>query len=107
MRAGTLRHRIVIQTPTGSKTATGRPNRSWATFATRWASVSPVSGSESQNVDGLEGRVTHEVRLRYLAGVTPKMRVSHDSRTLEILGVRNGRNERDRELILECREVVS
>lgn len=106
MRAGKLRHRLTLQTATDGKTATGRPTRTWATTDTLWGSVMPLSGSEVNEAQALEGRVDHEVHIRYRASVTPKQRLIHRTRTLEIVSVRDV-DEMQRELVLMCREVTT
>lgn len=102
MRAGKLRHRITIQTPTTTNTS-GVPTTTWSTFATRWASVEPFDGREFQRADQTQAQLTHTVRLRWLAGVTSQMRVVHDGRYLNIERVID-KDERHIELELVCSE---
>ncbi|OQB35290.1 MAG: Phage head-tail joining protein [Candidatus Latescibacteria bacterium ADurb.Bin168] len=76
MQAGKLRHRIVIQQATVAAPGTyGEQALSWSTFATVWAEVKPVSGGESFDMGQDRASVSHEIRIRYLAGVKPNMRV--------------------------------
>ncbi len=49
--------------------------------------------------------VTHRITLRYMSGITPKMRVNYNSRIFDILSVINV-GERNRELQLMCRESI-
>ena len=106
MRAGNLRHRVTIQTFTTTTDSYGQPIESWATFAEVWGAVEPLTGREYFQAQQVQAEVNYRVRLRYLAGVVPTMRVLHDGRTLEVQAVINP-DERNRELQLMCREVDS
>ena len=75
MRAGRLRHRVVIEKNAPTADGSGALVDAWTTFATRWASVEPLSGREFFASRQIEAEVTTRIRLRHLAGVTPKMRV--------------------------------
>ncbi len=105
MRAGSLRHRITIQQATTTQDAYGEPVPTWATYATRWAAIVPVSGSEA-DVDGMEtAEVRHKFRIRHTSGVRPKMRISYDSRVFEILAVIDV-GERGKQMELICQEII-
>lgn len=106
MRAGRLRHRVTIQSVTTNTDSYGQPIESWSTFAEVWAAVEPLTGREYFQAQQLQAEVTYRVRIRYLTGVLPTMRVLHDSRTFEVQAVIN-LDERNRELHLMCREVDS
>jgi len=105
MRAGKLRHQIVIEQSTEARNSVGEVTASWATFATVRASVEPMQGRESFVASQDLAERTVRFRIRYLAGITPKMRVSYDSRTFDIQSVVN-REERNRETHILCREVI-
>lgn len=104
MRAGRLRHRVTIQSATTTVDSFGQPIETWGTFATVWAAVEPLSGREYFDAQQVQSEVSYRVRIRHLSGVVPTMRVSYDSRTLEVLAVLNI-DERDREMHLMCREI--
>jgi SPP1 family predicted phage head-tail adaptor len=106
MRAGQLRNRIVIERNAGTKTASGGMSESWVTFATRWARVRPLSTTERIRAGGQDiSEITHEVTIRHTAGVTADMRVIHGTRILDIVAAPQA-DERRREVVLSCREVV-
>ena len=106
MQAGTLRHRVAIQeTLSLAQNSYGEPVTTWGTVATVWASVSPLSGRELAMAQQVRPDVTHKVVMRHRDNVTPKQRILHDSRALEIESVRNA-DERDRMLELMCKEAV-
>lgn len=106
VRAGRLRHRVTLQSATTSQDAYGAPVETWSDQATVWAAVEPLSGREFFTVQAERAELSHRIRIRHRADVTPSWRVSYDSRTFDIETVVNVM-ERDRELHLMCREVVS
>lgn len=84
MRAGRLRHRVVIEQRTeGTADAFGAPALTWTTFATRWADVRPLQGRELFAAQQVQANVSHAVRLRHLAGVLPDMRLRHKLHTAD------------------------
>lgn len=86
---GQLRRRVQLQRPTDSTDSYGQPTRSWATYATVWAQVLPLSSDESRvaNVQGVF--ITHRVTIRHRTDVTAEDRVLLNSRELNIKGIRN------------------
>lgn len=105
MKIGKLRHRITIQEYTVSQDSYGAGIESWADRATAYASVSPISGKELYTAQQLHAEVTTKITMRYMDGITPKMRVFFNSRSFEILSVLNF-EERNVELNLLCKELV-
>lgn len=106
MRAGDLRHRVILQRPIeirGSDYADVQ--RTWQDVATLWASVEPLAGREFFVNREMQGELTARVRLRYRAGVTPKMRLLYDGRVFEIQSVMNV-GEDGVELELMCAEAL-
>jgi len=87
MKTGTLNRLATIQTPTESANAIGEPILSWATFATRWVGIMPLSGSESVSALASQSELTHKVMLHYTPGLKAKMRLVCESRTFEIMSV--------------------
>lgn len=106
MRAGDLRHRIVIQSNTPTRNDSGEPIESWSTWATVWAAVEPLSGREYFNAHQVTSEVDTRIRLRHVAGLTAQMRVSWEGRIYQIQAVIR-RDERQREIHLMCSEVQS
>lgn len=101
------RHRIVIQSTTQTRDAVGGITDSWATHVSAWASVEPMQVGSREWLDAqkIAAEVTHRVRMRWQDGITPKMRISWDSRLFDILQVLN-RQERSREAVLLVKETV-
>jgi SPP1 family predicted phage head-tail adaptor len=82
-----FRHRVTIQTLTLTATDTGGRTEAWSNFATVWASLEPKLTREVVFGEKLETRVTHIIRMRYLAGVTTDKRILFDNRTFQIKAV--------------------
>ncbi len=87
--AGELRQRIQIQANTVTQSALGQPLDSWATVATRWASVKPASGQMFVATEQVRNATTHKIVLRYYAGLTPRHRIVFKTRVFNILSVIN------------------
>jgi SPP1 family predicted phage head-tail adaptor len=104
MKAGKLRHSIIIQTRTDTADSYGEPIPAWSTFLETWASIDPISGREFFSSKEVKSEVSHKVRIRWAEGITTQMRVLFGTRTFDIESVINI-EERDRELLLMCVEV--
>ena len=85
MRPSVLRRRLTLEEMQRVSDDGGGFVESWATVATIFANVRPVGGGESVEHDRLAGRITHEIVLRYRAGVVPAMRFRFGARVYEIL----------------------
>jgi SPP1 family predicted phage head-tail adaptor len=107
MRAGDLRHRVIIQKRAAPQTqnSAGEITTAWSTVATVWAAVEPQSGTESLEQDARVAQVSHLVRIRRRTDVTPAMRAVEGSHTYEILAVLDA--NKPEQMRLQCREVVS
>ena len=68
-----LRTRLTLQARQRTSTDGGGAVVAWATIASMFANVSPVSGREIVAADGRTGRVSHEIMLRYCHEVQPGM----------------------------------
>jgi SPP1 family predicted phage head-tail adaptor len=77
MRAGKLRHRITIEAATVANVF-GEEVETWTTFAEVWAAKEDLAGREFFAAQQTTAEVTTRFRLRYLDGVTPKMRINSD-----------------------------
>jgi SPP1 family predicted phage head-tail adaptor len=94
LRSGIMDQLAVVQTPTESANAIGEPILTWSDFATRWIAILPLSGNEQITAMANEGNITHRIRMRYTAGLKPKMRLVSDGRTFEVMSViERGRRE--------------
>lgn len=82
MAAGPKRHRVEVQTFTEGRDSDGDGGvtATWATAATRWASVRALSGRERLQAAAQEGETTHEVGLRWYDGLKGRYRFRWGSR---------------------------
>lgn len=84
---GRLRHRIRIEEQLRTPDGIGGAASVWTPVAEVWAEITPLAGREVSASGGIEGRVTHELRLRHRDGVTPAMRAVLGARVFEIRAV--------------------
>jgi len=103
MKSGRLRDRITIQTYTDSLNSYGELVKTWATFATVFAEITPISGREYLQSEQVRGEISHRIRIRYLAGILDKMQIVHGSRTFQIVAVLPDRTNA-REIIIMANE---
>ncbi len=104
MRPGDLACQIVIQQAGTARDSFGQTVETWGTFATVWAEILPLRGTELFTAQQFQSKITAKVRIHFLRGVSPKMRVLFGSRIFEIHNIINT-TERNRELVLMCSEV--
>ena len=98
MQAGKLRHLLTLQQATDVLNARGEPIPAWANVTTLWGEITPLSGREGLQAQQMYASATHRIRIRYRAGVVPKMRFLKGTREFEIDVVLNV-DERNRELV--------
>jgi len=87
MKAGRLNRRIIIQEPTEARGATGQSTPNWSTFRTVWADVKTLTGSENLDADQFVAKADTKFRVRYLSGLTRKMRISYNGDLYNILSI--------------------
>ena len=105
MRAGWLRHRLVIQSKSYTPNAYGEPVETWTTTATVWGSVEPLRGTDYLTGRTIAEVVTTKIRIRYRSGIAPEMRVTWDGHTYDIESVVEVKTQK-RELELMCSEAI-
>lgn len=83
MRAGDLRHRVILQSLGSSQDALGQPSTVWSNVATLWADIRQVSGLGAIKA-GADTAVTKaSIRLRFRA-VNAGQRVLHGDTVYDI-----------------------
>lgn len=105
MESGKLRHAVTIQSVTESRDAHGGTTLTWGTFHACHAAISPITGKEYLQASQVQAQVTHRIRVRRYAGITPRMRVLFGTRVFAVELVRD-LEERRAEVELLCREEV-
>ncbi len=105
MKAGQLRHRIVIEQPTQTKNAIDEVVLTWSTFCTVWAAIEPAIGQSYYAANQLESKVDGRVRIRYRDDLEPTMRIKFGDRILNIVSIVHPQENR-RELHLMYTEAL-
>lgn len=106
MRSGSLRHRVIIQKPQAIQSqVSGESTDGWASVATTFASVEPLSGKERLTAEQVQADVTHRIIMRYRGEFDPTYRISFRGRVFHVESVIN-RDERNRSLELLAVEEV-
>jgi len=106
MKAGKLRHRITIQKATEAPNEYGEMVQTWGTFATVSAAYYPLKGMELVAAQTINPRVSGDWVIRYLKGITPKMRILFESRIFLIDGITDT-EERHIEMRIRTEEWVA
>lgn len=84
IRAGKMRQRIRIEVRSDIQSASGEPAYTWTLFRETWAAVEPLLGRELFAAQERQAKVSTRFRMRYVAGVKPRMRIVWDSRWFDI-----------------------
>ena len=87
MKAGQLKHRIVIEQQTQTKNAIDEIILTWSTFCTVWAAIEPATGQTYYAANQLESKVDGRVRIRYRDDLDPTMRIKFGDRILNIVSI--------------------
>lgn len=106
MNISKLRHRVTIQNKVTLPDGYGGVTSTWQDVATVWASVEPLNGRELYAAQQVKAELSHRVRIRYMSGIKPEMRIAFDNRTFEIEAIIDP-EERHESLELLCSEVVA
>ena len=108
MNAGKLRKLITIQQQSAtSNDEYGAQVVTWSSVGVdRWADVEPLRGREYFAGHQFQSVVDTRFILRYVAGITPKMRILYNSLSYNIESIINV-GERDRELHIMCSRIIT
>lgn len=91
MQAGQLRDRVVIQQKTSGTDAWGAPlPEAWADYASLWANVRHLSGTESIKAGADVSVVQASIRIRWRQDITAGMRVLHGAAVYDVEAVLPG-----------------
>lgn len=108
LNAGDLDQRVTLQQAVETRDSGGGVEVTWQNLTTNptvWAQVRPLSGREAYRARQVIATATHSVRIRNRSDVTPKMRVVHGSKVLNIEAVQDP-DTRHEETVLICTEAV-
>jgi SPP1 family predicted phage head-tail adaptor len=103
IRAGNLRHSVIIQSSSQARSTTGGFTLSWATVDTVWAGIRPLKGSEVVDMPQVKGTNPVEITIRYDPDITMSVgyRILRGSQIYDINAVVNV-DERDHTWKLYC-----
>lgn len=98
-----LRHRVIVEQLSNAADSQGGFVTTWSTLATIWAKVEPIKSFERLFGGRIEYQRSHVAWIRHRTDVTTSMRLTFDSRTFQIKGIRRP-DERKFFLILDLEE---
>jgi len=86
MEAGKLRNQVDLQRVAVTVDSHGDQVKTWATLATVWASIEPLSGREFMQASQVMSDITVRIKIRGRSDIalTPKDRVLFGSREFDI-----------------------
>jgi SPP1 family predicted phage head-tail adaptor len=111
MRAGNLRHLIDIEQNVIAVDENGDRSEAWSSIHQCWASIETGNGREFFAARQVMADLTHTIRMRYRAGLSPAMRVRYTdqktqaTRYFDIKSILNP-DERDEMLTMQATEVL-
>lgn len=106
MNPGELRHRITLQKLTNSQDSFGQQiEDNWMDIITVWASIEPLVGKQYFAAEQVQSEISHKIKIRYLPGITPDMRIKYSTRIFQIVSPLNYK-ELNIELQLMCKELL-
>jgi len=108
VRAGSLRHRVELQSDTGTADSAGQITATWTTYSTVYAEVIYKGGSETVRGQQVDAKYQAVVRIRYPESgtmPTPEHRAKWGTKTLNIESVQR-RDTHHREIWLFCTEAA-
>jgi len=104
MQSGKLRHLFTIEQPTETKDGSGRMVVTWSTFASVYGSLTPSSYKYQVMAESSKLIASDVVRIRYLDGITEKMRFKLGTRVFSIISIKPDETLR-RDLVILVYEV--
>ena len=105
-RAGQRRSLVVIETPVKVKSDSGAVTTSWVLFKQVYAKIKTMRTYEKQAAQAANPGANVMIRIKYIAGLLPTMRIVYNSTIYSILGPPNDIDERHRDVELTCQSGV-
>lgn len=79
--SGELNRRVSLDSFTATQDDYGQAQRSWTEVSKVWARITTLRTARTIVAQGVNVELTHAVRIRHRAGVTPDMRIRYGART--------------------------
>lgn len=105
MRAGRLRHRLILQSQVETREDGGGFVLTWVTQSVVWGGIEPLSGKEYTAIQQTQNEASVRIVLRYYSGLDETWRIVNDGRAYSIVSVID-ENDRHRSMILMCLQGV-
>lgn len=99
--AGRLRELVAVETVAETRNSLGEPVQTWSTLATRRAEIVADSYTEAEQRDQVIGTQSFTVRMRFVPGLTGKMRLrwmNRGDRLLYVSGIREVNHREEHEI---------
>jgi len=104
VRAGRLRHKVVLQSRSNTQDDFGQPVESWTALGSIYAAIEPLSGRELMTRSGAAALASHKITIRHREGITPANRILFGVRLFDILLIVNPQEMNERlEMIVQER----
>jgi SPP1 family predicted phage head-tail adaptor len=104
IRAGRLKHRVIIQSPVVAKGAAGGEVITWVHFRTVYAGVEPRTAKQIFTSAQLVSEISHVVIIRFIPGLSVKQRILYGTRIFEIKNTIDVEEKHER-IEIHCKEV--
>jgi len=104
-RAGQRRSLVIIQTPVKVKSDSGAVTTSWVLFKQVYAKIKTMRTYEKQAAQAANPGANVIIRIKYIAGLLPTMRILYDDKIYSILGI-DDIDERHRDVDFTCQSGV-
>ena len=101
MQAGKLWHEIAIEQRGDTRNSYGESIAAWSNYTSTYAELTNLSGSELEQAQQINSRITTRFVIRWDNGVRATMRIVYKSRNYNIVYVDNV-DERDKKTVLLC-----
>lgn len=83
------RHKMFIKEKVQTLDPVGQPIEGWETIAEVYASIDPIRGKEYWGNNQLQNEVTHRIKIRYIPGIDPSMKIFFRDRIFDIEVIRD------------------
>lgn len=109
MQAGLLRHRLRLMEPVKTRNSYNEEVITYIEQGRAWGTVRPLLGSEFLESMTGGAQVSHRVQIRWRSDITilPTWQIEFGGRTFEVVAPPMNVDERGRELVLMCKELIS
>lgn len=106
-RAGTLSRRVRIEEP-DDQVVDGEPvqPRTWKKVCDCWAAIRSLLVREYVQAAAVQAEVTHEITIRYRAGIRATMRIVYAGRVFQILGPPRDPDLKHERLVVMAKETT-